>query len=110
MLYTMVVVKQHICSAIESSRTATLSRAILPPPLCSNKGYDAADLVSRYINRPAVKSAMNARQDIEYSACSDLVDATMGHDVMKSVRWAKLRGWLAGELDNSYKMRVCILH
>ncbi|KAI8473502.1 MAG: carboxypeptidase [Monoraphidium minutum] len=49
-----------------------------------DEGYDAQDLTSQYLNMAAVKRAWGAR-DIPYVSCSPEVDASMGHDVMKSV-------------------------
>lgn len=50
-----------------------------------DKGYDAEDRVTTYLNIPEVKANVNAPQHLIYAACSKEVDAVMGHDVMKSV-------------------------
>jgi vitellogenic carboxypeptidase-like protein len=50
-----------------------------------DKGYDAEDRVSTYLNLPEVKANINAPVGLVYEACSKEVDAIMGHDVMKSV-------------------------
>jgi vitellogenic carboxypeptidase-like protein len=50
-----------------------------------DKGYDAEDRVSAFLNLPEVKANINAPPDLVYAACSKEVDAILGHDVMKSV-------------------------